>query len=83
MLRLRMLEQLRFADGQPPVEGGVSRQKLEMAAKPIESYRAPGGPEKHWDSYRAELSPLIEAKPNGQALPTAGEIQGRKRSPPA
>jgi len=76
---LMVLEQLRFADEQRPVEGikptgqRVSRQELEMAAKLIESYRGPWRPEKYKDTYRAELCALIEGKRKAQARPAAAE----------
>jgi DNA end-binding protein Ku len=78
---LIVLEQLRFADEQRPVEGikptgqRVSRQELEMAAKLIESYRGPWRPEKYKDTYRAELCALIEAKRKGTAPPAPARAE--------
>jgi DNA end-binding protein Ku len=76
---LIVLEQLYFADEQrpsgeiKPAKQRVSKPELEMAAKLIDSYKAPWRPEKYKDTYRDELCGLIKAKRHGRPRPEPEE----------
>jgi DNA end-binding protein Ku len=82
------LEQLHFADEIRPIDeikpgsaGRINKEQLEMAARLIESYKDDWQPGKYKDTYRDELSKVIEAKRKGKDVHAAAETEGGEQPP--
>jgi len=85
LLRVRdgviTLEQLYFADEIRPIDeikpnkATVKKQELEVASRLIDSYTAEWDPKKYKDTYRDELTAVIEAKRKGKQVHAAAELE--------